>query len=109
MGIDTGRYGYEQFQEATNPLKSEGKKAIKGLSKMFGGEMEEIEGDGFFKDIKKNINIKIMENETTMIYMECTLQLMFQSGQEGVDFVQDIINRSQRIAIEGADYFKIVK
>jgi hypothetical protein len=37
MGIDTGRYGYEQFQEATNPLKSEGKKAIKSISKMFGG------------------------------------------------------------------------
>jgi len=25
-GIDTGRYGSEQFVEATNPLKSEGKK-----------------------------------------------------------------------------------
>jgi len=64
----------------------------------------------FVKNLtQKNINIKIMENETTMIYMECTLQLMFQSGQEGADFVQDIINRSQRIAIEGANYFKIVK
>jgi len=53
MGIDTGRYGYEQFQEAKNPLRSEGKKAIKGFSKMFGGEME---GDGFFKDVKKKYN-----------------------------------------------------
>jgi len=25
-GIDTGRYGYEQYKEATNPLTSEGKK-----------------------------------------------------------------------------------
>ena len=49
-GIDLGRYGYEQYQEAKNPLRSEGKKAIQGFSKMFGGEME---GDGFFKDIKK--------------------------------------------------------
>ena len=63
MGIDTGRYGYEQFREATNPLKSEGKKAIKGLSKMFGGEMEEIEGDGFFKDIKKGYNRKVKNSD----------------------------------------------
>ena len=53
MGIDTAKYGYEQYQEAENPLRSEGKKAIQGFSKMFGGEMEEMEGDGFFKDIKK--------------------------------------------------------
>ena len=49
MGIDTGRYGYEQFQEATNPLKSEGKKAIKGLSKMFGGEMEGEDMEDFLR------------------------------------------------------------
>ena len=51
-GIDTARYGFEQYKEATNPLASEGKKALRGLSKMFGGEMEgeNMEGDGFFKD-----------------------------------------------------------
>jgi hypothetical protein len=37
MGIDTGRYGYEQFKEATNPIQTEGKKVIKSLGKMFGG------------------------------------------------------------------------
>ena len=49
-GIDTGRYGYEQFKEATNPIKSEYKKVINGLSKMFGGELDgdEMEGEGFF-------------------------------------------------------------
>jgi len=26
---------------------------------MFGGEMEEMEGDGFFKDIKKGYNRKV--------------------------------------------------
>jgi len=35
-GIDTGRYGYEQFKEATDPVGSElkktGKKAIQGFS-----------------------------------------------------------------------------
>ena len=27
-GIDLGRYGYEQYREATNPIASEGKKVI---------------------------------------------------------------------------------
>ena len=66
-GIDTGRYGYEQFKEATNPLKSEGKKVIKGLSKLFGGELEgdedEFEGEGFFDDIKKGYNRKIKNSD----------------------------------------------
>ena len=56
MGIDTAKYGYEQYQSAKNPLKSEGKKAIQGLSKMFGGEME---GGGLFDDIKKGYNKKV--------------------------------------------------
>jgi len=66
-GIDTAKYGYEQYQEAVNPLKSEGKKALKGLSKMFGGELEseseddEVQGGKIsFKGIKKayNKNVK---------------------------------------------------
>ena len=60
-GIDTARYGFEQYKEATNPLASEGKKALRGLSKMFGGELDddEIEGEGFFDDIKKGYNRKV--------------------------------------------------
>jgi len=62
-GIDTARYGFEQYKEATNPLASEGKKAIKGLSKLFGGELDgdedEMEGEGFFDDIKKGYNRKV--------------------------------------------------
>jgi len=54
-GIDLATYGYEQYKEATNPIASEGKKAIKGLSKVFGGEME---GDGLFDDIKKDTTKK---------------------------------------------------
>jgi len=61
MGIDTARYGYEQYQEAKNPLRSEGKKAIQGFSKMFGGEM--MEGDGFFKDVKKGYNRKVKNSK----------------------------------------------
>jgi len=59
-GIDTGRYGYEQFKEATDPvgseLKKSGKNAIQGFSKMFRGEME---GEGFFDDVKKGYNRKV--------------------------------------------------
>ena len=66
-GVDTGRYGYEQFKEATDPVGSElkktGKKAIQKFSKMFGGEMEEMEGDGFFKDIKKGYNRKVKNSD----------------------------------------------
>ena len=63
-GVDTGRYGYEQFKEATDPVGSElkktGKKAIQKFSNMFGGEME---GDGFFKDIKKGYNRKVKNSD----------------------------------------------
>ena len=47
-GIDTGRYGYEQ-------------------KKLFGGELDgdedEIEGEGFFDDIKKGYNRKIKNSD----------------------------------------------
>jgi len=64
-GIDTAKYGYEQYQAARNPLKSEGKKAIQGFSKMFGGGLEgdEMEGDGFFKDIKNGYNRKVKNSD----------------------------------------------
>jgi hypothetical protein len=60
-GIDLARYGFEQYKEATNPLASEGKKALRGLSKMFGGELDddEMEGEGLFDDIKKGYNKKV--------------------------------------------------
>jgi len=59
MGIDTAKYGYEQYQEAVNPLKSK-------MKKLFGGELEsesesEVEGGKIsFKGIKKayNKNVK---------------------------------------------------
>jgi len=66
-GIDTAKYGFEQYKEATNPLASEGKKAIKGLSKLFGGELDgdedEMEGEGFFNDIKKGYNKKVKNSD----------------------------------------------
>jgi len=60
MGIDTAKYGYEQYKEATNPLQAEGKKAINGLSKMFGREME---GEGYFDDVKKGYNRKVKNSK----------------------------------------------
>jgi len=59
-GIDTGRYGYEQFKDATNPVRS-------GIKKLFGGEMkgdeEEMEGEGDFDDIKKGYNKKVKNSD----------------------------------------------
>jgi hypothetical protein len=36
-GIDTAKYGYEQYKEAVNPVQTEAKKAVKGIAKLFGG------------------------------------------------------------------------
>jgi len=77
-GIDTGRYGYEQLKEATDPVGSElkktGKKAIKGLFKVFGGEMEgeDMEGDGFCKDLKKGYNRKVKNSQLGSALRETT-------------------------------------
>jgi len=76
--IDTGRYGYEQFKEATDPvgskLKKTGKKAIQRFSKIFGGEMkgEDMEGDGFFKDLKKGCNRKVKHSRLGSALRETT-------------------------------------
>ena len=67
MGIDTARYGYEQYKEAMSPLQAEGKKALKGLSKMFGGEME---GEFFFDDIKKGFNKKVKNSKLSKALRE---------------------------------------
>jgi hypothetical protein len=36
-GIDLAKYGYEQYKEAVNPVQTEAKKAVKGITKLFGG------------------------------------------------------------------------
>ena len=79
-GVDTGRYGYEQYKEATNPLASEGKKVIKGLSKMFGGEME---GDGLFDDIKKGYNRKVKNSKLGSALRETTGMLVSDAYDRG--------------------------
>ena len=79
-GIDTARYGYEQYKEATNPLASEGKKVIKGLSKMFGGEME---GDGLFDDIKKGYNRKVKNSKLGSALRETTGMLVSDAYDRG--------------------------
>jgi len=84
-GIDLARYGYEQYKEATNPLASEGKKVIKGLSKMFGGEMEggEMEGDGLFDDIKKGYNRKVKNSKLGSALRETTGMLVSDAYDRG--------------------------
>jgi len=84
-GIDTARYGFEQYKEATNPLASEGKKALRGLSKMFGGEMEgeDMEGDGFFKDLKKGYNRKVKNSKLGSALRETTGMLVSDAYDRG--------------------------
>jgi len=84
-GIDLARYGFEQYKEATNPLASEGKKALRGLSKMFGGEMEgeNMEGDGFFKDLKKGYNRKVKNSKLGSALRETTGMLVSDAYDRG--------------------------
>ena len=57
QGIDTAKYGYEQFQSAVNPIGSK-------VKSWFGGEMDmEMEGEGFLKDIKKGYNRKVKNSK----------------------------------------------
>jgi hypothetical protein len=47
QGIDVAKYGYEKYQEATNPVQSK-------LKKMFG--FGDLEGEGMISDMKKSYN-----------------------------------------------------
>jgi len=56
-GIDTAKYGYEQYKSAVNPIGSK-------VKSWFGGEMDmEMEGEGFLKDIKKGYNRKVKNSK----------------------------------------------
>jgi hypothetical protein len=54
MGIDTAKYGYDKYKEATNPVQS-------GLKKMFGfGDLEQdVEGGKISMADIKNPTIKM--------------------------------------------------
>ena len=54
-GIDTAKYGYEQYKSAVNPIGSK-------VKSWFGGEMD-MEGEGFLKDIKKGYNRKVKNSK----------------------------------------------
>ena len=62
-GIDTGRYGYEQYRKAVFPdqteLKEAAKKGIKGFTKMFGGAQSPW--IGFVKEFSQKHNIPYKE------------------------------------------------
>jgi len=73
MGIDTARYGYENFKEATNPIQAEAKKAAKGISKMFGGAKRgPSPWISFVKDfsLKNGIPYKQALKEASPIYKQ---------------------------------------
>jgi hypothetical protein len=55
QGIDTVKYGYDQYQKAMNPIGSK-------IKSLFGGqmeEMEEMEGGNLFGDVKNIYNKKV--------------------------------------------------
>ena len=62
-GIDTGRYGYEQYRKAVFPVQTElkeaAKKGIKGFTKMFGGAQSPW--IGFVKEFSQKHNIPYKE------------------------------------------------
>jgi len=62
-GIDTGRYGYEQYRKAVFPVQTESKEAakkgIKGFTKMFGGAQSPW--IGFVKEFSQKHNIPYKE------------------------------------------------
>ena len=62
-GIDTGRYGYEQYRKAVFPVQTELKdaaeKGIKGFTKMFGGAQSPW--IGFVKEFSQKHNIPYKE------------------------------------------------
>jgi len=66
-GIDTGRYGYEQYRKAVFPVQTElkdaAKKGIKGFTKMFGGENRIARSPwiSFVKDFSQKHNIPYKE------------------------------------------------
>ena len=62
MGIDTARYGYENFKDATNPVQAEAKKAAKGIAKKFGGAKRgPSPWISFVKDFSQKHNIPYKE------------------------------------------------
>ena len=65
-GIDTGKYGYEQFQSAVNPIGSKFK------SMFGGGEDEEMEGGNFFKKMKKGYNKNVKNSALGSALRETT-------------------------------------
>lgn len=65
MGIDTAKYGYEQYKEATNPIQSQ-------FKKMFGGEMEMDGGKISLKGIKKAYNKNVKDSALGKALREST-------------------------------------
>ena len=57
MGIDTASYGYDKYQQAVNPVKTQGKKLV---TKIFGGDKpkkKESQWVMFVKDFAQKHNI----------------------------------------------------
>ena len=79
IGIDTGRYGYEQYKEAMNPVQAEAKKAFGNL---FGGEM-----NGGVNRLKKGTRWRDFANDTARMGID--------TGRYGYEQYRDAMNPVQ--------------
>ena len=84
QGIDTTKYGYDKYKEATNPVQSK-------LKKMFGfGEMEEDVEGGMISvsDIKKSYNKNVKNTKLGKSLRETAekgLGVIYDKGTEMIE------------------------
>jgi len=79
MGIDTARYGYEQYRDAMNPVQAEAKKAIGNL---FGGEM-----NGGVNRLKKGTRWRDFSNDTARMGID-TARYGYEQYRDAMNPVQ---------------------
>ena len=79
QGIDVGKYGYEKYQEATNPVQSK-------LKKMFGFGME-MEGEGMISDMKKSYNKNVKNTKLGKALKETAGSALGQVYDTGTNMI----------------------
>ena len=81
MGIDTAKYGYEKYQEATNPVQSK-------LKKMFGfGDMEG--GMISMSDVKKSYNKNVKNTKLGKAIKETAEKGLGQVYDTGTEMIRN--------------------
>jgi len=79
QGIDVAKYGYEKYQEATNPVQSK-------LKKMFGFGME-MEGEGMISDMKQSYNKNVKNTKLGKALKETAGSALGQVYDTGTNMI----------------------